>query len=57
MGNERAVTTPDLALPLALPSPRRVAAALAYPVLLLGLLLVLAGYAAVAVALVRLVLP
>ena len=51
------MTTPHLALPLALPTARRVAAALAYPVLLLGLVLVLAGYAAAALALVRLVLP
>ena len=56
-GNEPLVTTPNLALPLALPSARRVGAALAYPVLILGLLLVLAGYAFAAVALLRLVLP
>ena len=51
------MTTPNLALPLALPPARRVAAALAYPVLIVGLLLVLAGYAAAALAVLRLVLP
>ena len=50
------MTTPNLALPFVLPAARRVAAALAYPVLVVGLLLALAGYAAVAVALVSRVL-
>lgn len=44
-------------MPVALPSTRRLASAAAYPVLLLGLALVLAGYVAAAVALLRLVWP
>lgn len=51
------VTTPYLALPRALPAARRVAAAFAYPVLIVGLLLALAAYVALALALLRLALP
>jgi hypothetical protein len=51
------VTTPHLTLPGALPSARRLAAAAAYPVLLLGLTFVLVAYLVAAAARLMLVWP